>query len=134
MNRDISTTLYTTLISLGVPEKRIGAFDHHSSIELNFKIINPIIITTNNNRTWIWSELKGLNSLNINFYAANLLDAIQYALPGVLTGQAVLGKANDCYEIKALLADECVESPDELRRALDEFYSLTLSIHNILNH
>jgi hypothetical protein len=134
MNRNISKTLYTTLIDLGVPPEKIGAFDHHSSIELKFKIINPIIITTNNNMVWIWTELKDLNSVNVNFHAANLLDALQYALPGVLTGQAVLGKANDCYEIKALLADECVESPDKLHRALDEFYSLIMSIHNILNH
>lgn len=84
--------------------------------------------------TWMWSELEDLNSFNINFHAGNLLESLQHALPGVLTGQAVLGKANDRYEIKALLAEECIESPDKLRVALDEFYRLMTSIHNKLNH
>jgi len=81
----------------------------------------------------MWSKLEDLNSFNINIHAENLLDTLQHALPGVLTGQAVMGKANDGFEIKALLAEECIESPDELRLALDEFYNLTMSIHNILN-
>lgn len=134
MNADISEILRATLISLGIPQERVGAFDHHSSIELNFKTISPITITTKNNRVWMWSKLEDLNSFNINSHAEQLLESLQHALPGVLTGQAVLGKANDCYEIKALLAEECIESPDTLRLALDEFYRLTISIHNILNH
>lgn len=134
MNHNVSETLRTTLMNLGVPQERIGAFDHHSSIELNFKSINPIIITANNNMVWMWSELKTLNSFNIKFHAENLLDSLQHALPGVVTGQAVLGKANDCYEIKALLAEECIGSPDKLHLALDEFYSLIMSIHNKLNY
>ncbi|WP_085621883.1 MULTISPECIES: hypothetical protein [unclassified Pseudomonas] len=133
MNQNISETLRTTLRSLGASQERINAFDHHSSIELNFKTINPIIITIKGNMTWMWSELKDLNSLNINFHAEKLLDSLQHALPGVLTGQAVLGKANDCYEIKALLAEECIESPDQLRLALDAFYSLIISIQQKLN-
>lgn len=83
--------------------------------------------------TWMWSEIENLNSFNINFHAESLLDSLQHALPGVLTGQAVLGKANDCYEIKALLSQGCVESPDKLRQVLDEFYRLMTSIHNTLN-
>lgn len=133
MDLNISETLRTTLMSLGVPKERIGAFDHHSSIELNFKTISPIIITIDNNMVWMWSKLENLNSANITFHAENLLDSLQHALPGVMTGQAVLGKANDGYEIKALLAEECIESPDKLSLALDEFYSLMTSIHNRLN-
>ena len=133
MNLNISENLRTALIRLGISEEKIDTFDHHSSIELNFKTINPIIITIKKNRVWMWSKLEDLNSFNINIHAENLLDTLQHALPGVLTGQAVMGKANDGFEIKALLAEECIESPDELRLALDEFYNLTMSIHNILN-
>ncbi|MFK3816423.1 hypothetical protein ACI2KG_07415 [Pseudomonas sp. NPDC089407] len=134
MNLDISQILRTTLISLGLPPERIGAFDHHSSIELNFKTITPINVSIKNNMTWMWTELEGLNSFNINLHAEYLLDLLQHALPGVLTGQAVLGKANDCYEIKALLTDECIKTPDQLRVALDAFFNLILSIQNKLNH
>lgn len=133
MNLNISENLRTALIKLGISQEKIDTFDHHSSIELNFTTINPIIITVKNNRVWMWSKLEDLNSFNINIHAENLLDTLQHALPGVLTGQAVMGKANDGFEIKALLAEECIESPDELRLALDEFYNLTMSIHNILN-
>lgn len=134
MHPNISETLRTSLISLGLPPERIGTFDHHSSIELNFKTISPIIITIKNDMTWIWSKLEDLNSINISFHAEKLLDLLQHALPGVLTGQAVLGKANNGYEIKALLAEECIESPDTLRLALNEFYSLIMSVHKVLNH
>jgi len=133
MNLNISENLRTALIRLGISEEKIDAFDHHSSIELCFTTINPIIITLKNNRVWMWSKLEDLNSFNITIHAENLLNTLQHALPGVLTGQAVLGKTNDGFEIKALLAEECIESPDELRLALDEFYNLTMSIHNILN-
>ena len=134
MNFNISETLRTTLMSLGIPQERIATFDHHSSIELNFKTINPIIITITDNMAWMWSTLENLNSGNITFHAENLLDSLQHALPGVLTGQAVLGKANDGYEIKALLAEECIESPDKLSLAVHEFYNLMTSIHNRLSH
>ncbi|MBH3392126.1 hypothetical protein I5S62_23765 [Pseudomonas putida] len=134
MNLTISETLRTTLISLGVRQETIGAFDHHSSIELNFKNINPIMITIKNDMAWMWSEIRNLNSFNINLHAESLVDLLQHALPGILTGQAVLGKANDGYEIKALLAEECVGSPDTLRLALDEFYRLMTSIQNTFNH
>lgn len=134
MNFNASETLRSTLISLGVRQDIIGAFDHHSSIELNFKSINPIIITIKSNMAWMWSELESLSSANINFHAGSLLNALQYALPGVLTGQAVLGKANDNYEIKALLTEECIQSSDKLSLALNEFYRLMTSIQNELNN
>lgn len=121
-------------MGMGIPQEKISAFDHHSSIELNFKNINPIIITTTNNMTWMWSTLEKLNSGNITFHAGHLLESLQHALPGVLTGQAVLGKEVDHYEIKALLTEEYTESPEKLSLALNEFYNLMTSIHNRLSN
>lgn len=128
-NTDISETLRATLVDFGVSEQRLGEFDQHSSLELNFKNIGPIFIAVKSNMIWMWSELRVLNGSNIKFHAGTLIDLLQHALPGVVTGQVVLGKGDESYEVKALLEEECARSPDKLSLALDEFYGLLTSIH-----
>lgn len=131
-NTDVSEVLRATLINFGVSEQRLGEFDRHSSLELNFKNISPIFIVVKSNMIWMWSELRVLNGSNIKFHAGTLIDLLQHALPGVVTGQVVLGKGAEFYEVKALLEEECVRSLDKLSLALDEFYSLLTSIHEKL--
>ena len=131
MNVDISSTLRATLLNIGISKEHIGAFDLHSSMEINFKTINPIFITVENDRVWMWSQLK--KHFTIDFHARELLGLLQHALPWVVTGQAVLGKGQDGYEVKALLVVDCIVSPEKLQSALDGFYSLMVSIDSKLN-
>lgn len=133
MYADISATLRTTLLNAGTPPDIVGLFDRHASIELAFDNSSPIVISAEHNRVWMWSEITLLNASNIGYHAASLIDLLQHALPGVVTGQAVLGKRNDHYELKALLDDECVAAPDRLHEALDTFHSVLASIYRTLN-
>ncbi|WP_196303964.1 hypothetical protein [Chromobacterium violaceum] len=126
---DVSDTIHAALLSFGIPQERINKFDQHSSLEISFKNIDPIFITMKNNMVWMWSDVKLLNGSNINFHARALLDVLQHALSWVVTGQAILGKGDSGYEIKALLDEEFIGSPEKLCLALNEFYSLIRDIH-----
>ena len=131
MNVDISSTLRATLLTIGISKENIGAFDLHSSIEINFKTISPIIFTVENDKVWMWSQLK--SHFNVDVHAQKLLGLLQHALPWVVTGQAVFGKGRAGYEIKALLAVDCIVSPEKMQGALNGFYRLMVSIDNTLN-
>ncbi|AZF43527.1 hypothetical protein C4J87_3384 [Pseudomonas sp. R1-43-08] len=118
-------------MDFGVPQEQIGHFDRHSSIVLNFKTISPIMLTAVHHRVWMWSELTTLNGATLNTHAEKLLLALQYPLPSVVTGQAVLGKGLRGYEVKALLDDTCSGSATHLQGALDGFFRLMISLHGI---
>lgn len=121
---DISKVLRATLINMGVPSNHIDPFTQHSTIELTFKEIDPIWITVKNHQVWVWARLTALNATNIGFHSRVLIDLLQHPLPGVLTGQVVIGKREDTYEVKALLDDECATSIDTLAQMLEAFYEL----------
>lgn len=125
----VSRVLHSTLIGLGVSPKRIDVFDQHSTIELSFKEIAPIYITVENDRVWVWAKLRALNTHNIDFYSRALIGFLQHPLPGVLTGQAVLGKGQEGYELKALLDNECASSKEAMGQMLESFYDLLVLLY-----
>ena len=126
---NISKVLHSTLIGLGISPKRIDVFDQHSTIELSFKGISPIYIAAENDRVWVWAKLSELNAHDIDFYSRALIGFLQYPLPGVLTGQAVFGKGQEGYELKALLDNDCASSIEEMGQMLESFYDLLVLLY-----
>ncbi|WP_160313576.1 hypothetical protein [Burkholderia contaminans] len=133
MDSDISSVLRTTLVNLGVSPEKVGKFDLHSSLEMHFHNMDPIIISVNGGRVWVWSAIKSLSHYNIEYHAPKLLLSLQGVLPWVVTGQAVLGKG-DCYEIKALADEEAIASPQKFSELLDGFYNVAADVYRIINN
>lgn len=131
---DISKVLRAALIRMGVPSTHIDTFTQHATIELTFKDVAPLWITVEHHKVWVWATLTALNETNIGVHAKALIDVVQHPLPGVLTGQVVIGKQGNAYVIKGLLADECTTSIDYITSMLEGFYALLKLINVAFKH
>lgn len=65
-----------------------------------------------------------MNSDTLIIRGGELWLEVQEALPCVVTGQPVLGRGFDGYEIKARIDERCFQQEAELEKLLESFFLL----------
>ncbi|TFZ49377.1 type III secretion apparatus InvB [Serratia proteamaculans] len=123
MQTNIAEFLHRTLSSMGYEGQRFE-FDANSTIEITLKNIPSLFISVINERIWLWSRLSWMNSNTLVDRGSELWFELQEALPSVVTGQPVLGRGCDGYELKALMDENCFQQEKELEKLLESFFLL----------
>jgi len=132
MNFDVAEQLFQALKNLGYEGSR-SEFDAHSTIEIALKDIPSLFVSIIDERIWLWSRLTWMSNDTLMIRGGELWSLLQDALPGVVTGQPVLGRGDEGYELKVLVEEQCFQNIPELELLIESFFSLCMRLHSELN-
>lgn len=131
MNIDIAYLLRETLIENGCESHKLGDFDSHSTIALEFDGHLGIYITQLEDEVWLWTRLVEENNLTFSTFAGPLLEKLMEGCGFAANGQLQL-LANEGYiELRGLVHHRHLESSAQFAGALDEFFRLSEEFHGI---
>lgn len=123
MQFNIAEILRRSLENMGYAGEHFE-FDAHSTIEIELENLPSLFISVIDERVWLWSRLTWMSIDTLTTWGGELLLELQEALPSVVTGQPVLGHAEEGYELKALIDESCFQQETGLEELLESFFLL----------
>ncbi|WP_298773621.1 hypothetical protein [uncultured Shewanella sp.] len=133
-HQSLESLVEQALISLECPAEQLTNFHAHSGIHLEFNRIPNITISIENDRLWLWSAFSELTPKLITQQAAELLSILQQPIPNIELDQAILVKANQGYELKALVDPSCLYVASNLGMIIEYFYQKVDGIEKLFSH
>ncbi|PHV12280.1 hypothetical protein [Chitinimonas sp. BJB300] len=121
--KGLADVVREALVSLGCPASKLNDFEQHASVTIEVDGLPNIQISIENDRLWIWSALTDLSEERVMQRAATVLSLLVVAMESVETGQLVLGKGQEGYELKALVCPSCLKQEDGLADVIEQFQS-----------
>jgi hypothetical protein len=121
------------LISIGCSQDKLHGLDSHSTIAIEIKNIPDLMISIVNDRLWIWSALSSICEENMEDAASKVLVLLTEGMDGVETGQLILAKTDQGYELKGLVDVEWARQ-EGLETVIESFYERLTLLCNLLNY
>lgn len=121
------------LISIGCSQNKLRGLDSYSTIVVEMKDTPDLMISVVNDRLWIWSALSSICEECMEDAASKVLVLLTEGMDGVETGQLILAKADQGYELKGLVDVEWARQ-EGLETVIESFYERLTLLCNLLNY
>lgn len=129
---DIASLLRDALVLSGCTDEQIGSFDGHSTIELELSDLPAINIGIVDDGVWFWSGVIESSDRLLDHCASDLLRFLMKGFVFARTEQLQLVDSNGILEVRALLAESAIASPETLAEALDSYLNALTSLNELL--
>lgn len=121
---DVATLVREALLESGCDESIMGDFDGHSTISLDFDGYPSLLISTVDEKVWIWSRICEDAGNILQFKGADLLEIIMKGCSFSMTGQLQLVVNDGFIELRGIVHPGYLDSSSRLAKAMDEFFVL----------
>ncbi|MEJ2795835.1 hypothetical protein WAE56_20730 [Iodobacter sp. LRB] len=121
------------LTSIGCSQDKLHGLDSHSTIIVEMKDTPDLMISIVNDRLWIWSALSSVCEENMEDAASKVLKLLTEGMDGVETGQLILAKTDQGYELKGLVDVEWTRQ-EGLETVIESFHERLTLLCNLLNY
>lgn len=129
---DIASLLRDALVLSGCTDEQIGSFDGHSTIELELSDLPAINIGIVEEGVWFWSGVIESSDMLLDHCASDLLRFLMKGFVFARTEQLQLVDSNGILEVRVLLAESAIATPETLAEALDSYLNALTSLNELL--
>ncbi|MGQ5525277.1 InvB/SpaK family type III secretion system chaperone [Chitinimonas sp. PSY-7] len=130
--KSLTDIVREALVDLGCPANKLNDFDQQASITVEVDGLPDIQVSIENDRLWVWSALADLSEECVMQRAVAVLSFLVIAVEDVETGQLVLGKGQEGYELKALVSPTCLKRDNGLANVIEQFQGRLEALCQIL--
>jgi hypothetical protein len=120
-HRDIAQMLREALVHSGCSDQQIGNFDGHSTIELELEGLPSIKVGVIEDDVWLWSTLVEWSHSMMAHCSESLLSFLMQGCPFSRTEQMQLVGADNMLEVRVMLSEQALSSPEALAGAIDAY-------------
>ena len=121
MHIDIAELVRESLRASGCQESYLNEFDGHSTIALEFDNCPNILISLNDEKVVIWSQLAEHSPNTIFQNAGSILELVMTPVEFSVTGQYQIKEMDGYTVLHCTCRDDCL-SPEIFSDVLEKFY------------
>ncbi len=125
MNIDIAQLLRDALTEYGCERHKLGDFDGHSTIVLEFKDHPDLLVSNINDDIWLWTALAEYHPQIVRQHSAALLEKLMQGCLFSVTGQLQMQNHENMLELRGLVHPDYLQTPQRFAEALNEFFVLS---------